>query len=138
MAYITKELQVSETAYVFPSDKADYKTRFFAPDVEVNLCGHATIATFFTMAAEGILQKNVVTQETKAGILEVGIEIENDNIKRVMMSQGKPVIKDIYLDIFKLTEALKIEAKKLTILCLCKKPLQNCLHCLFVLNHMML
>jgi len=108
MANISKELQVSETAFVFPSEKADYRVRFFSPDIEVDLCGHATIATFFTMAAEGILQKNSVTQETNAGVLDVDIEFENRNVKRVMMSQGKPVLEDIYLDIFELAESLKI------------------------------
>ena len=108
MANISKELQVSETAFVFPGEKADYRVRFFSPDIEVDLCGHATIATFFTMAAEGILQKNSVTQETNAGVLDVDIEFENRNVKRVMMSQGKPVLEDIYLDIFELAESLKI------------------------------
>ena len=48
MAYITKQIEVSETAFVFPSKKADYKIRFFTSEIEVDLCGHATIATFFT------------------------------------------------------------------------------------------
>ena len=54
MKYITKTLSVSETAFVFPSNVADYKIRFFSPTLEVDLCGHATIATFFIMAQEGI------------------------------------------------------------------------------------
>ena len=54
MKEITKTLAVSETAFVFPSDVADYKIRFFSPTLEVDLCGHATIATFFTMAQEKI------------------------------------------------------------------------------------
>jgi PhzF family phenazine biosynthesis protein len=49
MADITKQLKVSETAFVFPSEKADFNIRFFSPDIEVDLCGHATIATFFIM-----------------------------------------------------------------------------------------
>ena len=109
MAHITKELQVSETAFVFPSDKADYKVRFFSPDIEVDLCGHATISTFFTMATEGILQKDSVTQETKAGIFPVDIEFDRDSVKRIMMSQGKPVLKDIYLDISELAKSLDVE-----------------------------
>ena len=99
MAFITKELEVSETAYVYPSNKADCKVRFFSPSIEVNLCGHATIATFYTMALENILVKDNITMETKAGILP--INIINDykgNIERVMMTQAKPILKDIYLD----------------------------------------
>ena len=109
MANISKELQVSETAFVFPSDKADYKVRFFSPDIEVDLCGHATIATFFTMASEGKLQKNTATQETKAGVFTVDIEFDGNKVQRVMMFQGKPVLKDIYLDIFELAKSLNME-----------------------------
>jgi len=112
MAYISKKLKVSETAYVFPSSKADFKNRFFTPDVEVDLCGHATIATFFTMASEGFFPENKnlsVTQETKAGILPVNIEfLDNGTVYRVMMTQAKPILKDIHLDIFKIAKSLKI------------------------------
>jgi len=106
MAYISKVLKVSETAFVFPSRRADYKVRFFTPEIEVDLCGHATIATFFTMALEG-LKKSVITQETKAGILQVNIEFSG-KVSRVMMNQGRPVLKDIYLDISKIAKSLKI------------------------------
>ena len=74
MKHVSKVLSVSETAFVFPSKKADYKIRFFSPEVEVDLCGHATIATFFTMALEGVFSRDintVVTQETKSGVLPV-------------------------------------------------------------------
>ena len=57
MANISKELNVSETAFVFPSDKADFKVRFFPPEIEVDLCGHAIIATFFTMGLKGLFSK---------------------------------------------------------------------------------
>lgn len=113
MSKITKELKVSETAFVFPSDKADFKVRFFSPDIEVDLCGHATIATFFTMASKGFLQKHILTQETKAGILNIDIEFEDKNVKRVMMAQGKPVLKDIYLNILEIADSLKINSDKI-------------------------
>ncbi len=112
MTYISKKLKVSETAFVFPSGKADFKNRFFTPDVEVDLCGHATIATFFTMALENFFpnNKNIsVTQETKAGILPVNIEFSDDGtVYRVMMTQAKPILKDIHLDIFEIANSLKI------------------------------
>jgi PhzF family phenazine biosynthesis protein len=117
MADITKELKVSETAFVFPSSKADFKIRFFSPNIEVDLCGHATIASFFTMAAEGIFEKKqnmILTQETKAGILPVSIEFFDDGkINRVMMTQKKPILKDIYLDIFTIADSLNISKDKI-------------------------
>ncbi len=112
MAFISKKMKVSETAFVFPSKKADYKNIFFTPEIEVDLCGHATIATFFTMALEGFFKgaKNtVVTQETKAGILPVYIEYSNnEKLERVMMAQKKAILKDIYLNTLEIADSLKI------------------------------
>ncbi len=112
MADITKQLNVSETAFVYPSNRADFKIRFFSPKIEVNLCGHATIATFFTMALDGLFPNKhnmVLSQETKAGILPVSIEFLDDgNINRVMMTQEKPILKDIHLDISKIAGSLNI------------------------------
>jgi PhzF family phenazine biosynthesis protein len=50
MMFISKKLKVSETAFVTPSSVADFKVRFFSPSSEVDLCGHETVATFYTMA----------------------------------------------------------------------------------------
>jgi PhzF family phenazine biosynthesis protein len=109
MAYITKKLAVSETAFVFPSKKADYKLRFFTPEIEVDLCGHGTIATFFTMGLMKMISKSsIVTQETKAGILPVEFLFSDNVLDKVMMAQGKPVLKDIYLDILKVADSLNI------------------------------
>jgi PhzF family phenazine biosynthesis protein len=111
MAYISKVLKVSETAFVFPSVKADFKLRFFTPEIEVDLCGHATIATFFTMALQNFFpdkMNKIVTQETKAGIFPVNIDFTKDgSVVRVMMTQAKPILKDIHLDILKIAESLK-------------------------------
>ena len=109
MMQVTKELAVSETAFIFPSKKADYKLLFFSPTVEVELCGHATIATFFTMALQGIYRDDcVATQETKAGILPVDIIFTDNVVDRVMMTQAKPILKDIHLDISEIADSLNI------------------------------
>jgi len=112
MKRISKEMMVSETAFVFPSTKADVKTRFFSPTVEVDLCGHATIATFFTMALHRMFPRknSVVTQETKAGILPVSLLYSDENvIEKVMMTQKKPIYKNIHLDISLVSDALNVE-----------------------------
>lgn len=85
MLDISKKVDFAETAFVFKSNKADFKVRFFTPSREVNLCGHATIATFHLMHDLGILKKKKFTQETKAGILN--IEIIDGNI---FMNQTRP------------------------------------------------
>ena len=116
MKHVSRVLSVSETAFIFPSRKADYKIRFFSPDVEVNLCGHATIATFFTMALEGIFSQNintVITQETKAGVLPVDIYFSDETVDRVMMTQATPRYKDICLDILILADSLNISVDEI-------------------------
>ncbi len=117
MSFISKILKVSETAFVLPSSKADFKLRFFTPEIEVDLCGHATIATFFTMALQNFFPdkiNKIITQETKAGIFPVNIDFaQNGNVSRVMMTQGKPILKDIYLDILKIADSLKIKKESI-------------------------
>lgn len=88
---IAKEMNLSETAFVSSSDKADFKVQFFTPKFEVDLCGHATIATFNTLYKENKLDlsKDKFYQETKAGVLPV--EIRNIADKKIfMMTQVNP------------------------------------------------
>ena len=116
MKHVSKLLSVSETAFVFPSKKADYKMRFFSPDVEVDLCGHATIATFFTMALDGVFSQNIntiITQETKSGVLPVDIYFSDETADRVMMTQATPRYKDICLDISILADSLNISVDEI-------------------------
>lgn len=49
MRKIAAVLGFSETAFVLKSNAADFKVRFFTPNEEVDLCGHATIATFLLL-----------------------------------------------------------------------------------------
>lgn len=86
MKKIAKILGYSETAFVSKSEVADFKVRFFTPEEEVDLCGHATIATFHTLAVQGRIHPNKYTQETKAGVLQV--EVKKDFT--IMMSQNSP------------------------------------------------
>ncbi|MFW5841685.1 MAG: PhzF family phenazine biosynthesis protein [Bacillota bacterium] len=90
MLSIAKRVNFSETAFVFPSTKADYKLRYFSPTVEVPLCGHATIATFNLMRNLDMLDKTHYTIETNEGILDVYIEPT-----QVVMQLKKPKFLDI-------------------------------------------
>lgn len=105
MQIIAKRLNFSETAFLIPAANEeeklsyDYEVRFFTPTEEVDLCGHATIAMFFTLAKLGLLKKEVkrLKQKTKAGIL--GIDISLDNNITVMMEQAKPKFYDKSLNL---------------------------------------
>ena len=48
MQSIAAENNLAETAFVVPEDD-DFRIRWFTPGVEVDLCGHATLATAYVM-----------------------------------------------------------------------------------------
>lgn len=45
MQAIAAEMNLSETAFAVQRDDGEYDLRWFTPSAEVNLCGHATLAT---------------------------------------------------------------------------------------------
>lgn len=90
MQNIAYEVGFSETAFVMKSKVADFKVRFFTPTSEVDLCGHATIATFNLLRDLRIIKPGIYTQETKAGILSLDVK---DNL--VFMQQPKPIFSEI-------------------------------------------
>lgn len=90
MLSIAKNIGFSETAFVMESKVADYKLRFFTPVAEVDLCGHATIATFNLLWDLNLISKGLYTQETKSGVLALKVE---DTC--VYMQQQAPVFTEI-------------------------------------------
>lgn len=93
MQRIARELNNSETAFVFSSPSPDYdvEVRFFTPTTEVPLCGHATIAAHYVRAIEGCAVAGRVVQKTKAGLLPVDIVPEKQDYS-IIMTQGTPNI----------------------------------------------
>lgn len=90
MQRIARELNNSETAFIFSSDSNEYDVhiRFFTPTSEVPICGHATIAAHYARAIENGLNTSRVYHKTGAGILPVDIIKENEDY-RIVMTQGK-------------------------------------------------
>lgn len=90
MQKIARELNNSETAFIFSSntDSYDVHLRFFTPMKEVPICGHATIAAHYVRAIENELDTTKVVQKTGAGILPVDVIREKDDY-RIIMTQGK-------------------------------------------------
>ena len=90
MQKIARELNNSETAFIFSSNNTEYdvQTRFFTPTNEVPICGHATIAAHYARAIENKLGTSRIYHKTGAGILPVDIVKENKDYK-ITMTQGK-------------------------------------------------
>lgn len=81
MQQIAREVNCSETAFVTPArqPEADFCLRWFTPTQEVDLCGHATIATLHTLAELGRFNLRPQTSqilyiETRTGVLAVTVD----------------------------------------------------------------
>ncbi|QLY78420.1 PhzF family isomerase [Clostridium intestinale] len=112
MQKIARELNNSETAFIFSKDNNDYDVhvRFFTPKNEVPICGHATIAAHYVRTVENNLDNMRIYHKTGAGILPVDI-IREDEDYRIVMTQGEIGFGDIIEDRNKesLLEALHIK-----------------------------
>ena len=89
MQAIAKEVGFNETAFVVPSQVADFRIRFFTPGHEMNLCGHATMGTVFALHQNGQLHKKQFTIETNAGVLPIRMTHLNDELL-ITMQHAKP------------------------------------------------
>jgi PhzF family phenazine biosynthesis protein len=85
MQQIAREVNCSETAFVLQpaAPEADFRLRWFTPTQEVNLCGHATIATLHALAQEGRFNLHpgvcgILYIETRSGVLKVAVEYKKD------------------------------------------------------------
>lgn len=85
MQAIAAELRYSETAFVRRDGDSRYTVRYFTPKGEVELCGHATIATFSLLHHLGLADGSC-SLRTLAGELEVTAG------QHVMMQMAAPHI----------------------------------------------
>ena len=85
MLQIAAELRYSETAFVKRHSAKEFTIRYFTPKAEVELCGHATIASFFLLHQKGLASGQCLCH-TKAGDLHI------EAGETVMMQMAKPRI----------------------------------------------
>ncbi len=73
MQQIALENNLSETAFLVPSvsGNADFEIRWFTPAVEINLCGHATLASAFVLFNFLDYRQTGIKFSSKSGILSV-------------------------------------------------------------------
>lgn len=75
MVKIAAELRYSETAFVKRTGDKSFHVRYFTPVEEVDLCGHATIGTFYALMEDGVIEKNADYRvDTLAGNIKVSLE----------------------------------------------------------------
>ncbi len=85
MLQIAAELRYSETAFVRKDAYKEFTVRYFTPKAEVELCGHATIASFYLLHHEGLASGTCLCH-TLAGNLTV------EAGEKVMMQMATPRI----------------------------------------------
>lgn len=82
---IATENNLSETAYFVPSN-GGFELRWFTPSCEVDLCGHATLASAYVLFHELGASGDVLRFQTKSGELVVG----RDGDRLVMNFPSRP------------------------------------------------
>jgi trans-2,3-dihydro-3-hydroxyanthranilate isomerase len=98
MQHIAREMNLSETVFVLPSEKEEVlrRLRIFTPSSELPFAGHPVVGTWNCLALEGIVPEPEngnglvqIKQEVGIGILPVDIEFKDGEPVRVVMTQAK-------------------------------------------------
>lgn len=94
MQALAAELGISETAFVVPRPTpGDYDLRWFTPTTEVDLCGHATLATAHVLGpAAGAASGGAVAFETRSGRL--GARVVGDRIELDLPAEPPTTVTD--------------------------------------------
>jgi PhzF family phenazine biosynthesis protein len=71
MQSIAMEMNLSETAFIFPGEEIR-NIRFYTPEAEIELCGHATLSSSHILYETGIVKNDEeIKFSSKAGILSI-------------------------------------------------------------------
>lgn len=94
MLSFAREMNLSETAFVIRSHKADFGARYFTTQEELPFAGHPTVATIHALLEAGYIKnaesKISVTLELAAGIFSVDIQQKKVGLSQVEMRQLAP------------------------------------------------
>ena len=117
MQQIAKELNLSETTFVFPPDdpRHDFRVRIFTPAAELPMAGHPTIGTAWLLQHIGAVQSpgRVVFEE---GIGPIPVTLEDKaegGIDKVWMRQMTPRFLDVIDDRRAVAQMLSLDESDL-------------------------
>ena len=120
MQHIAKELNLSETTFVFPpaDPAADFRLRIFTPAAELPMAGHPTVGTACLLARLGLLgsiadAKTIVFQE---GVGPIAVTIRADERgepRDVWMQQPIPQFLEVYEERLSIAAILSLTAADL-------------------------
>lgn len=113
MQQIAHKVGFNETVFVLNSRTADVRLRYFTPGHEINLCGHATMASLYGLKTRGLLgDQKSITIETNVGILPIRFEQDGDTIN-MEMKQDQPHFVPFRGDIGKLASSINLTSDDL-------------------------
>ena len=100
MLAIAKEMNLSETSFVWKKPDGNFRARYFTPAEEIPLAGHPTIATLFALVeSERLVMPGDyirVPLELRDGPIDVEVFARGGKAERVVMSQRKPQYFKVY------------------------------------------
>ena len=102
MLNVAAELRFSETAFVKRHSAQEFTLRYFTTKAEVDLCGHATIASFSLLHQKGLVSGQCLCH-TKAGDLHIGVG------EKVMMQMAKPRVVAAIADTEEIYQSLGVK-----------------------------
>ncbi|HPO04329.1 MAG TPA: PhzF family phenazine biosynthesis protein [Bacillota bacterium] len=100
MRNVAAELRYSETAFIQKKEGGIFRLRYFTPAEEVDLCGHATVATFCALRDEGLASGDYKA-ETNVGTLNVSLErgfvmMDMASPEAIEVIRDRTALKEIY------------------------------------------
>lgn len=114
MQSIAHKVGFNETVFVVQSDVADLRLKYFTPGHEINLCGHATMASLYALKTTGILgEVSSVKIETNVGVLPIQFSMDNNNHLLIKMKQDHPKFIEFNGDRAKLAHAIGLTVEEL-------------------------
>ncbi len=100
MLAIAKEMNLSETSFVWRMDDGRFRARYFTPAEEIPLAGHPTLATIYALIDSGRLKLNSGYRKLplvlRDGPVDVEVFVKEDKVERIVMSQRKPQFLSTY------------------------------------------
>lgn len=94
MLSIAKEMNLSETAFVWQKPDGHFRARYFTPAEEIPLAGHPTIAAVYALIDSGRLSLPgdylKIPFELRDGPIDVEVFARNGIVDRIVMLQRKP------------------------------------------------
>jgi len=88
MQTLAREMNLSETVFVLPSETAHARIRIFTPTAELPFAGHPTLGSAFVLGQP--LQLSEIRLETGSGVVPIRLEREGARVSFGWMTQPVP------------------------------------------------